>query len=287
MLRRMIGEDVRVETSYAQGPVLAIADPSQLLQVIMNLAVNARDAMPSGGVLTLGTGTEPGGGQAADGAAAGASAVILVSDTGTGMDADTLAHLFEPFFTTKERGKGTGLGLSTAYGIVTQSGGSISCASELGRGTTFTIRLPAAGDKPREETPREAAAAPARGGGQTILVVEDDSAVRGLIRQTLEGHGYAVQIAADGRTGLALLGSSPRPVDLLVTDCILPGGVSGADLAREALAAGQAGRVLCISGSSEQLASGSEAWLSRGGFLQKPFGPLDLLRKVREVLEQQ
>jgi signal transduction histidine kinase/putative methionine-R-sulfoxide reductase with GAF domain len=268
MLRRMIGEDVRVETSYAPGPVYATADPSQILQVIMNLAVNARDAMPAGGVLTLGTAVEAADGRDAGREPRGPRAVIWVSDTGTGMDAETLSHLFEPFFTTKEHGKGTGLGLSTAYGIVTQSGGSISCASESGRGSTFTIRLPAA-----------------RGRGETILVVEDDSSVRHLVQHTLETQGYDVLIAGDGRAGLDLLGSAARPIHLLVTDMVLPGGVSGADLAREALDRG-GGRVLCISGASEELASRSGEALRRAAFLQKPFGPMDLLRAVRTALEQ-
>ncbi len=294
MLRRMIGEDVRVETSYAPGPVLACADPSQLLQVIMNLAVNARDAMPAGGVLTLGTGFETGDGRA-DSEPRGERSLIWVTDTGTGMDAATLSHLFEPFFTTKERGKGTGLGLSTAYGIVTQSGGSISCASEPGRGTTFTIRLPAAPQEPapQEPAPQEPAPQgsrdaplPPRGKGERILVVEDHGAVRNLIQHTLEGSGYNVMVAPDGQTGRELLASAVQPIHLLLTDFVLPGGVSGADLAREALASGRTSRILCISGYAHELASGSESWLARGAFLQKPFGPIDLLRKVREVLEQ-
>ncbi len=285
MLRRLIGEDVRVETRYAPGPVLAWADPSQLLQVIVNLAVNARDAMPDGGVLTFTAGFELNDRPSSEPGAlpAGRYAVIQVSDTGSGMDADTLSQLFEPFFTTKEGSKGTGLGLSTAYGIVAQSGGSITCASEVGRGTTFTIRLPAAREEP-QEAGRGEAALPLRGRGETVLVVEDDSAVRSLVRQTLEAQGFDVLTADDGRTGLALLRSAPRPIALLVTDLVLPGGVGGADLAREARAAGGAGRLLCISGYPA--AAAAEGETLSGAFLQKPFGPADLLRKVREVLEQ-
>jgi signal transduction histidine kinase len=282
LLRRLIGEDVRLETRYAPGPLLILADPTQVQQVVMNLAVNSRDAMPAGGTLTIETEHQPGGG-AGDEDAAGDACVLRVTDTGTGMDEQTLERLFEPFFTTKEIGKGTGLGLSTVYGIVRQSGGGISCRSAPGQGTTFTIRLPAAAEG-EERAPEAGAAQAPLGGRESILVIEDEEPVLELVRRALVGAGYTVAAARSGREGIALVRSAERHFDLVVTDLMLPYGVSGMEVAREVLALPRGPRLLCVSGYSEELASGTGE-LPRGVFLQKPFTPSQILAQVRQVLD--
>jgi signal transduction histidine kinase/putative methionine-R-sulfoxide reductase with GAF domain len=275
LLRRLIGEDVRLETCYGAGPLNVVADPTQVQQVIMNLAVNSRDAMPGGGTLTISTGRLPGEGPEG-------WCLLEVTDTGTGMDPGTLGRLFEPFFTTKEVGKGTGLGLSTVYGIVRQSGGDISCRSAPGQGTTFTIRLPAAAAR-GEPSAAVAEPGPARGGRETILVVEDEEPVLELVRRTLAAAGYTVSTARSGRDGLAVLGGASR-IDMVITDLVLPDGTSGLEIARRVLEEMPATRLLCVSGYSEQLVTGAEA-LPAGSFLQKPFTPAEILSAVRRVLD--
>jgi signal transduction histidine kinase/putative methionine-R-sulfoxide reductase with GAF domain/ActR/RegA family two-component response regulator len=275
LLRRLIGEDVRLETRYAAGPLNVVADPTQVQQVIMNLAVNSRDAMPGGGTLTIATGRLPGAGP--DG-----WCLLEVTDTGTGMDPETLGRLFEPFFTTKEVGKGTGLGLSTVYGIVRQSGGDISCRSAAGHGTTFTIRLPAAAGRV-EPSAVAAEPVPARGGREAILVVEDEEPVLELVRRTLAGAGYTVRTARTGREGLAVLCGATR-LDMVITDLVLPDGTSGLELARRVLEQKPGTRLLCVSGYSEQLVTGADT-LPAGSFLQKPFTPAEILSAVRRALD--
>jgi len=279
MLQRLIGENIRLHTRCADGSLRVRADPAQLEQVIMNLAVNARDAMPEGGLLEIATETEPPrAGQRGD-----LFHFLSVTDTGTGMSPEVLSRLFEPFFTTKEPGRGTGLGLSTAYGIIKQSGGHITCRSTPGKGTTFAIRLPST-----EEVPAEGARAPAiqvAPGREKILVVEDEAQVRELVRRILASAGYSVVTASSGEEAGDLM-SVQDDVQMVITDLVLPGSVSGIDIARRTLADSRGLRLLCISGYSEQLVSGASALLSSAPFLQKPFSGSELLKKVRAILDE-
>ncbi len=287
MLQRLIGENIRLETRYAEGPLRVKADPAQLEQVVMNLAVNARDAMPDGGTLEIiADRTVVGEGPRADSYRMdpGAYCILRVTDTGTGMAPEVLSRLYEPFFTTKERGKGTGLGLSTAYGIVRQSGGHIDCRSAPGQGSTFLIHLPATDELP--ESVETAAAAPAPAAGtETILVIEDDEQVRQLVRRTLTGVGYRVLTAATGEEGMEVF-RGQSGIQLVITDLVLPGKVSGIEVARQVRLQGQGVRLICISGYSDQLQSDPAATFPRDSFLPKPFSASDLLHKTRSVLDQ-
>ena len=286
MLRRLIGEDLELVTVPAPDLGRVKADPSQLEQVIVNLAVNARDAMPQGGTLTIETGNvelDEAYTRRHPGANAGRFVMLAVSDTGHGMDAAVKARIFEPFFTTKDPGKGTGLGLATVFGIVKQSGGSIGVYSEPGQGTTFKVYLP----RVDEAVDRTAtAAAPTLGrGSETILLVEDDDEVRALTRETLDGHGYAVIPAGDPVEALRLAGSHSGPIHLLVTDVVLP-QLSGRGLAERLAPEHRDLRVLYMSGYTDD-AIVRHGMLEEGtAFLQKPFTPHTLLRKVREVLDR-
>jgi signal transduction histidine kinase/CheY-like chemotaxis protein len=303
MLRPLLGEDVRLETSFEPVPLRVRADPTQIQQVIVNLAVNSRDAMPSGGTIQLATtwlrvdGGQRSGGRPLTvlrpggppppeltGLPAGQYCLLSVQDSGTGMDRETLSRLYEPFFTTKAQGKGTGLGLSTVYGIVTQSGGQIFCSSQPGAGTIFTICLPRDGSEEKSNG-RPGPALPVAGGTEAILVVEDEDAVRELVRRTLASAGYSVQTVSTGVEGLHLLESGRQAFQLVLTDLLLPGGVSGLDLAMWVLTAGLRLRLLCVSGYSEQLSAEAMSALPAGSFLQKPFSPSELLRRVRAVLD--
>ena len=286
MLRRLIGDDVEILTVPGRDLGAVKADPGQIEQVIMNLAVNARDAMPSGGTLTLETGNTE-----LDEAYArehpplqpGRYVMLAVSDTGIGMDADTQAHIFEPFFTTKEVGKGTGLGLSTVYGIVKQSGGYIWVYSEPDRGTTFKIYFPRI-DQPVEEVRAERRAAGMQRGTETILLVEDNEQVRQLTSSVLADCGYKVLPAASPEEGLALCRAHHPDIQLLVTDVILP-GMNGPQLAEQVKQISPRTRVLYVSGYT------SDAIVHYGvldaglWFLAKPFSLSELVAKVREVLD--
>jgi len=287
MLQRLIGEDIKLQTVLADGLGAVRADPGQIEQIVMNLAVNARDAMPSGGALTLETANveldESYAGQH-QGVAPGHYVMLAVSDTGTGMDADTRSHLFEPFFTTKEQGKGTGLGLATVYGIVRQSGGHIWVYSEPGGGTTFKIYLPRVAE-PVEPLPLAAAERPAAGGRESVLLAEDDPAVREIASQVLAHRGYRVLRAPDGQTALELARAHAGDIALLVTDIIMP-GMTGRDLA-EALAVERPGvRVLYMSGYTDDAVVRHGVLAAGLPYLQKPFTPEDLAHKVREVLDR-
>src|SRR3989449_2775141 len=286
MLRRLIGADVELRT--ALGPVLGAvrADPGQLDQVIMNLVVNARDAMPRGGKLTIETANaELDESYALEhpSVVAGPYVMLAVSDSGVGMDAATQARIFEPFFTTKEKGKGTGLGLATVYGIVKQSGGNIWLYSEPGRGTTFKIYLPPVGQPP--ELPPPTPAAPAKPPGtETVLLVEDDEAVRTRARKMLASHGYTVLAAPSGADARELAASHAGPIHLLVTDVVLP-GMSGRELAARFQSVRPALKVLYTSGYTDE-AVVHHGVLDPGiAFLQKPFTSGALARKVRETLD--
>ncbi len=286
MLGRLIGEDIRLDCP-SEGPAFVEADPGHLEQVVLNLVVNARDAMPRGGTITVAA--EPVDLDAAHalrhpGGAAGRHVRLLVRDTGTGMDDATLSRLFEPFFTTKEKGKGTGLGLSTVYGIVKQNRGHIEVDSAIGRGTEFRVYLPAprelASDRPKPATDRRA-----RGGGETILVVEDEDQLRTLVEAVLRTKGYRVLLAKDGPEGLALCGRHEGEIHLLLTDLVLP-GLGGDELARRAAELRPGIRVLLTSGYSDRGIRDPEASWKPHGFLEKPFRPSQVAEKVREVLDR-
>jgi two-component system, cell cycle sensor histidine kinase and response regulator CckA len=284
ILRRLIGEDIDVVTRLRPKLDLVLADHGQIEQIIMNLVVNARDAMPSGGRLTLETAnvtlddtyvaTHPD-------ARSGPHVMIAVSDTGSGMDAETQARIFEPFFTTKERGKGTGLGLSTVYGIVKQSGGNVWVYSEVGRGTTFKLYFPRAeASTPLEQVPAGRAPAPT---GQTILVVEDQPAVRALITSVLEKAGYRVVAAGDPDGAVSLCRQHDGDIDLLLTDVVLP-GADGRELARRVLALRPGVRVVYMSGYTDDAIVHHGVLEPGTAFIEKPITADMLLRKVREYL---
>ncbi len=288
LLRRLIGEDVQLATALAADAGRVRADPGQVEQVIMNLVVNARDAMPGGGQLTIETRNVD-----LDAAYAmehrtvvpGPYVLIAVSDTGTGMSADTQSHIFEPFFTTKEVGKGTGLGLATVYGIVKQSGGSIWVYSELGHGTTIKVYLPRV-DEPVEPVAQKGPVDPAHlRGTETILLVEDEPAVRGVARQILTRQGYTVLEASDGPAALKMVAAGGPKVDLVLTDVVMP-GMSGRALADHLAGRWPGIKVLYMSGYTDD-AIVRHGMLEPGlAYLQKPFRPEALARKVREVLNR-
>ncbi len=276
MLQRLIGEHIRLSVCLEPEMDNVSADPNQLEQVILNLAVNARDAMPEGGTLTIATREErpdtPGGG----------FVLLELSDTGTGMDRQTKEKIFDPFFTTKEVGKGTGLGLAIVLGIVQQSGGSIAVDSEPGRGSTFTIRLPAAPET--ESTPEtEPAVAAIRPGRGSILLVEDEEAVRRMVHTVLVRSGYRVRQAADAAEALRAAENAPE-LNLLITDLVMP-GLNGRQLAAKLLEGMPGLRVLYMSGYTDDQAMHEEATREGTVFLQKPFTPAVLAEKVREILE--
>jgi PAS domain S-box-containing protein len=286
MLQRLIGEDVALVTVLSPDLGSVKADPGQIEQVIMNLAVNARDAMPDGGKLTIETVNVELGEtytQEHRPVSPGPYVLLSVSDTGTGMDESTKAHLFEPFFTTKEQGRGTGLGLATVYGIVKQSGGFIWVYSEPSHGTTFKIYLPRvnepAGDL-QQGQPLESLR-----GTETILLAEDAAGVRAVAREVLKRNGYSVMEASDGRAALDLAASHSGPIHLLVTDVIMP-EMSGRQLADRLREGRPELKVLFVSGYTDD-AIIRHGILEPGiAFLQKPFTPDALARKVREVLQR-
>ncbi len=284
LIRRLIGEDIRFETVLAPDLGNAKADPGQLEQVIMNLAINARDAMPEGGRLVVETHNvelDEAYVHEHPGAAAGRFVAISVSDTGLGISPEIQARVFEPFFTTKERGRGTGLGLATVYGIVKQSGGYITLYSEPGVGTTFRIYLPRV-DAPLEHSSSLISAAPVRAGSETVLLVEDQAALLELFAAMLKKNGYRVLPAATPDAALEISKNGEK-VDVLMTDVILP-GMNGRVLAERLAKIQPQARVLFMSGFTENVAP-HEKFNSKTGFLQKPFTHDDLNRKLREILD--
>jgi two-component system, cell cycle sensor histidine kinase and response regulator CckA len=285
LLQRVVGDDVEVVVKPGDSLPSIRADAGQLEQVLMNLAVNARDAMPDGGSIVLETGTtdlDPGTARAHPGARPGRFVTLSFRDSGSGMDDDTQAHIFEPFFTTKEIGKGTGLGLSTVYGIVQQSEGFLWAESQLGRGTTFRIFLPPAAEDEVVEPGPQAMPQASLGGHETILVVEDSPQLRELLHDVLELRGYRVFDAPNGAVALEAAARHDGPIHLLLTDVIMP-GMNGRQLADALLAVRPDLKVLFTSGyPADAIARhGVGAGIA---YLQKPFSPEALARKVREVL---
>jgi two-component system, cell cycle sensor histidine kinase and response regulator CckA len=285
MLRRLIGEDLDLVTRLDPSVSNVRADPGQLEQVVMNLAVNARDAMPRGGKLTIETSDvdlDEAYAQRHAPVKPGRFVMIAVNDTGEGMDAATQARIFEPFFTTKEKEKGTGLGLSTVYGIVKQSGGYIWVYSELGKGTTFKVYLPRVEDIASARQPRPVSES--RVGTETMLLVEDDPAVRKLSRRILERAGYKVLEAESGREALELARHANGGIPLVVTDLVMP-DMSGTELAAELAALYPEIRVLFMSGYTDDAVVRHGLLAVGRAFIQKPFTPDALTRKVRETLD--
>ncbi|MBI2679564.1 MAG: PAS domain S-box protein [Candidatus Solibacter usitatus] len=285
MLRRVIGEDIVFRTDLSPTLQPVKADPNQMGQVLINLAANARDAMPRGGMLTVTTQnvalSEREGAELA-GLPAGAYVKLTVTDTGEGMSAETRSHLFEPFFTTKEIGKGTGLGLSSVYGSVQQNGGGIAVTSERGKGTTFSIYL-----SQLQETAQPTMAVAARngaGGSETILLVEDESALRNMLRATLANAGYRVLEATDGADALWKWEKEARSIDLLITDVVMP-LVNGRELARRLGQLAPRMQVLYMSGYAADVIAYHGILEAGTHFIQKPFLPDALRIKVREVLD--
>lgn len=287
LLRRLIGEDIQVITRLQTDLAWVKADPTQLDQVVINLAVNARDAMPQGGTLTIETVVTE-----LDDAFVrnhpeiipGKYVRLSVTDTGCGMDQETLAKLFEPFFTTKEPGKGTGLGLSIVHGVVKQSGGHILVSSEPNLGTTFTIYLPCV--EPEAEAVMSAQAMPPTScGSETVLLVEDEGSVRTLECGILQARGYHVLTAEHGKEAVRICQEHAGPIHLLVTDLIMP-HMNGRELAREILLMRPTTKVLFVSGYPDETLTRTGVARNRDPFLQKPFASETLLSTVRAVLDK-
>jgi two-component system cell cycle sensor histidine kinase/response regulator CckA len=288
MLRRLIGEDVELVSRAAPDLGRVEADPGQLTQIVVNLAVNARDAMPAGGRLTIETANvelDDVFAQLHAEVRPGPYVMLAVSDTGVGMSAEVRAHVFEPFFTTKAPGKGTGLGLATVYGIVKQSNGNIGVYSEPGHGTTFKIYLPRVAAPAADDAAADPAAS-GPGGTETLLLVEDDDKVRALAGEVLRGRGYVVLEARHGGEALEVARRHRGPIHLCLSDVVMP-TMGGPELARRLAAARPDTRVLFMSGYT------ADAIVRPGGldedaaFLSKPLLPAALTAKVREVLDAQ
>jgi PAS domain S-box-containing protein len=288
LLRRLLAEVIDMKTMVGKDVGAVKADPSQIEQVIMNLVVNARDAMPNGGRLLIETSNvELDATYAQDHATVrpGRYVMLAVTDTGIGMDADTVAHIFEPFYTTKGNGSGTGLGLSTVYGIVKQSGGYIWVYSEPGKGTTFKVYLPRVDDRVEVSSTMEAPSAAARNGKETILLVEDEPGVRELTNMVLSGRGYSVLEALNPQDAERLAANHGSEIHLLLTDVVMP-GISGRELAKKLTARHPNLRVLYMSGYTYNVIA-EDGTLEEGlSFLQKPFTPQILAQKVRETLDR-
>ena len=285
MLRRLIGENVELRTVFDPQLGSVRADPGQMTQVILNLVINARDAMPQGGTLKIETANaslDPADAAAKPEAAAGEYVVITVSDTGHGIAPHVMPRIFEPFFTTKETGQGTGLGLATSYGIVRQSGGHIRVFSEPGRGTTFRVYLPRVEDS-AERTERSMAPA-ARRGSETILLVEDEALVRGVAARSLRQLGYVILEASNGVEALRVASGHPGAIHLLVTDVVMP-QMGGIELAARLTRARPGTRVLYTSGYTEHSMELADVSGKGIAFVPKPYLPESLARRIREALD--
>jgi PAS domain S-box-containing protein len=280
---RMIGDDIGLETDLAPDAAHVVADEGQLEQVVVNVAINAREAMPHGGRLRIETATVELGDGDEQGVPAGRYTTLTITDSGVGMDAEQLERLFDPFYSTKSVA-GVGLGLATVYGIVTQSGGHITVSSEAGRGSRFCIYLPASEDQaPRPTVPQHEPAEAFAASG-TVLLVEDEPAVRSVVAEMLEGSGYTVLAAGDGSEALALSAAHEGDIDLLVTDVVMP-GMSGQEVARRIAAERPSTRTLFVSGYNVDAIQQQGVLAPGAGFLEKPFTAADLAHKARELLD--
>jgi PAS domain S-box-containing protein len=286
MLRRLLNENVTLTADLAADPSWVKIDPPQLEQVLVNLVLNARDAMPQGGTVTIRTRNveagEPADADETAGRRPGPRVAISVSDTGQGIEPGVKARLFEPFFTTKEFGRGSGLGLATSYGFVRQSGGDITVESEPGQGATFTVLLPAE-SAPRARGSSTASLRALPHGTETILVAEDDDAVRRIVRTTLESTGYTVIEARNGAEALAAMRAHAGAIHLVLSDVVMP-AMGGRELGKRLEAEGSGVRLLYMSGYTDE-ASSLDGPDAGDAFLQKPFTPLNLALKVRELLD--
>jgi len=286
LLRRLVGEDIELILTLEPGLSQVKADPGQMQQVLMNLAVNARDAMPEGGEILIETRNvnldEEQAGRRT-GLDPGPHVMLAASDTGSGMDPETLPRIFEPFFTTKDPGKGTGLGLATVYGIVSQSAGYIEAISHPGKGARFEIYLPAAAES---AAAKQSAASPRDPlqGTETVLLVEDDRAVRRLASESLRRHGYTVLQSAGGLDAMAMAGRHPGPIHLLLTDIVMP-QMNGRELSARLERTRPEMRTLFVSGYVDNVIVQQAQLAAGGAFLQQPFTGNSLTRKVREVLD--
>ena len=286
VLARVVGEHIELRTLTEPDAGRVLVDPAQLEQVILNLVINARDAMPDGGRLTVEVAPAELGdtGAATIGLGPGSYVTLSVSDTGTGMDAHTVEHCFEPFFTTKERTKGTGLGLSTVYGVVSQAGGGVEIDTRVGEGTTVRVYFPAS-DMSVASSARATAAAAAGRGSEQILLVEDDADVRLLARLLLEQQGYSVLDAGNGAEALAVEAAHDGPLHLLVTDVVMP-TMNGVELAARLAERRPEVPVLFMSGYTEDAAGPRGLVSDDAHFLAKPFEPEDLVSRVRDLLDE-
>ncbi|MGE0705157.1 MAG: ATP-binding protein, partial [Vicinamibacterales bacterium] len=286
MLRRTIGEQVRIDVDMAGAGGRIKADPVQMEQVILNLAINARDAMPRGGTLRIDLSDielDDNYVRQHSDTTKGPHVMLAVSDTGSGMDAATQARVFEPFFTTKAKGRGTGLGLSTVLGIVQQSGGTVWLYSEVGRGSTFKVLLPRV-EEPLERTSTQRIDPERLVGSETILIVEDEKGVRALVRRILEGYGYTILSAAAPQQALDLVAETTEPIQLLISDIVLP-DMPGPELAARIVAMRPGIGVLYSSGYTDGDIVQRGILAEGVPFLQKPYLPAILGRKVREILD--
>ena len=279
MLQRLIREDIEMRVELAETLPPIVADPIQLEQVLMNLATNARDAMPDGGVLRVTTGFT----SSEDG---GPHVTLSVSDTGSGMDAETQTHIFEPFFTTKSVGKGTGLGLATVYGIVQQLGGQISISSQVGEGTTFRLTFPAALDSiVSPATPRRSLGPQVADKRHLVLVVDDEKSVRRIIARILARHGYDVLEAGGPQDAIDIARTSPAQIDLVVSDVVMP-EMYGPEMVSVLRTMRENLPVLYVSGYMDEPVSSRGALRGNAPVLEKPFSASDLLEAVRNVLAE-
>ena len=288
MIGRLIGEDIDMKLVLQPGLGEVEADPGQIEQVVMNMAVNARDAMPDGGRLTIETANveiEEELGQESPVVPGGSYVMLAIGDTGMGMSEEIQARIFEPFFTTKEQGKGTGLGLATVYGIVKQSGGQIAISSRPGAGATFRIYLPRIirEDEPDELDGGLADLEDLPIGTETILLVEDEPLVRKMTRRILEKNGYYVLEAESGEEALTLCGQYNGPIDLLLSDVVMP-GMSGPELAERVKSLRPHMKAMFMTGYSEHSALNREGAAFPEIFIQKPFTPEQLMRKVGDLV---
>ena len=289
LLDRLLGENITLKFQSADDLPPVQGDPGMIEQVVMNLAVNARDAMPRGGTLTIGIellSIDAAYAEMRPDARPGYFLRLRVADTGNGMDGATLGRIFEPFFTTKEVGKGTGLGLATVYGIVKQHDGWIEVNSESGKGATFDVYFPTCEQPVAPAKAETNSNAPVAGGTETILLVEDEAILREMARDILRDCGYRLIEAATGREALELWREGAGKIDLLLTDMVMPEGISGVDLAERLLADRPDLKVIFTSGYNSAEINGGRLSHSQTYFLQKPYSHTTLARVVRECLDQ-